>query len=106
MNSESVALILLAAGESSRFRGEKLLTDFGGKPLLQWSLDNLESVVALEKILVLKPGFEIENSDVLTGDALSEKVSWKGRTEITSLKDKTVRIYIKMYKAKLFSIKM
>ncbi|NLT46103.1 MAG: nucleotidyltransferase family protein [Thermotogaceae bacterium] len=60
MNSESVALILLAAGESSRFRGEKLLTDFRGKPLLQWSLDNLESVVALKKILVLKPDFEIK----------------------------------------------
>jgi molybdenum cofactor cytidylyltransferase len=60
MNSESVALIVLAAGESSRFRGEKLLTDFRGKPLLQWPLDNFESVVAQDKILVLKPGFEIE----------------------------------------------
>ncbi len=36
--------ILLAAGFSRRFGGNKLLTDFHGKPLWRWSLDALLSL--------------------------------------------------------------
>ena len=49
---------------------------------------------------------EMGDSDVLTGDELSAKVSWKGNSDTSSLKGKTVGLHIKMHKAKLFSITM
>ena len=63
MESNSVSLILLAAGESSRFGDEKLCSNFRGKPLLQWSLDNLKNVGVLNKFLIIKPGFELNRFD-------------------------------------------
>ena len=63
MESNSVSLILLAAGKSSRFGDEKLCSNFRGKPLLQWSLDNLKNVGVLNKFLIIKPGFELNRFD-------------------------------------------
>ncbi|MBN2220261.1 MAG: nucleotidyltransferase family protein [Kosmotogaceae bacterium] len=63
MESNSVSLILLAAGESSRFGDEKLCSDFRGKPLLQWALDNLKNLGVLNKFLITKPGFELNRFD-------------------------------------------
>ena len=84
---ERVALILLAAGTSSRFKSEKLTAFFEGKRLLQWALDSF-SLLELEKILVIKPGFPlglfspdgfrvVVNYDYETGIASSIKAGLK-----------------------------
>ncbi len=47
------ALILLASGRSRRFRrGDKMLADLGGKPLIQRTADILRPIPALAKIVV------------------------------------------------------
>jgi molybdenum cofactor cytidylyltransferase len=85
---ERIALILLAAGASRRFKSEKLTAFFEGKRLLQWSLDSLLPL-ELEKILVVKPGFPlglfssdgfrvVVNYDYETGIASSIKAGLKG----------------------------
>ncbi len=43
-NTEKLALILLAAGDSRRFNGNKLLYLFHGKPMYQYLVDELEQV--------------------------------------------------------------
>ena len=84
---ERVALILLAAGTSSRFKSEKLTAFFEGKRLLQWALDSF-SLLELEKILVIKPCFPlglfspdgfrvVVNYDYETGIASSIKAGLK-----------------------------
>jgi len=91
---ERVALILLAAGTSSRFKSEKLTAFFEGKRLLQWALDSF-SLLELEKILVIKPGFPlglfspdgcrvVVNYDYETGIASSIKAGLKKLQEASS----------------------
>jgi len=84
---ERIALILLAAGASRRFKSEKLTAFFEGKRLLQWALDSF-SLLEMEKILVVKPGFPlglfssdgfgvVVNCDYETGIASSIKAGLK-----------------------------
>lgn len=64
MKSDSIVLLLLAAGESRRFGSEKLLANFAGKPILQWSLDSFGTIDAMGKILVVNPDFEPEMFEI------------------------------------------
>ena len=48
-----VSAVLLAAGSGSRFGGGKLLADFGGKPLIEATLENLEGAPVDEIVVVL-----------------------------------------------------
>ncbi|QIN84818.1 NTP transferase domain-containing protein [Rubrobacter tropicus] len=48
-----VSAVLLAAGSGSRFGGGKLLADFGGRPLIEATLENLEGAPVDETIAVL-----------------------------------------------------
>ena len=53
-----VVAILLAAGSSTRFGGEKLLAPWRGRPLYEHSMDALlVSPAIVETIVVVQPGF-------------------------------------------------
>ncbi|HON27981.1 MAG: nucleotidyltransferase family protein [Mesotoga sp.] len=78
--SENVALILLAAGTSSRFKSEKLTAFLKGKRLLQWAIDSL-GPLELEKILVVKPGFPL---GLFSTDGFRVVVNYDYRTGIAS----------------------
>ncbi len=49
-------------------------------------------------------GFGADEADVLVGDELSRGVSWKGGTDLSSLKGRQVSIRIHMARAKLYAI--
>ena len=56
MRPEQVAAILLAAGRSTRFGAEdKLMADFGGKPLAVHALETLASIPFAQHIAVVRP---------------------------------------------------
>lgn len=48
----NVGLILLASGQSSRFDGNKLTTELGGRPLAEWAIDTAEAAGFTRKIMV------------------------------------------------------
>ena len=48
-----INLILLASGNSKRFNGNKLLTNFNNKPLYMHTLDKIKSIKGLNKVIVL-----------------------------------------------------
>ncbi len=48
-----ISAILLAAGAGSRFGGEKLLSSFGGRPLIEATLSGLRGAVLDEIIIVV-----------------------------------------------------
>ncbi|AEX85861.1 putative MobA-like protein [Marinitoga piezophila KA3] len=53
--------VILAAGLSKRFKGNKLIYNYNGKPLLQWTIDLLNQY-AFDKLLVVNENWnEIEN---------------------------------------------
>lgn len=52
MKTEKLAVILLAAGDSKRFQGNKMLALVNGKPMYEHLLETLEKIPADEKILV------------------------------------------------------
>ena len=55
-----VVAILLAAGSSTRFGGEKLLVPWRGRPLYEHALDALlASPAVVETIVVVQPGFPV-----------------------------------------------
>ncbi len=55
------SLLVLAAGLSTRFGGEKLCVEFEGKPLLQHVLDTFCGKRFWPKVLVIKPGFSMSS---------------------------------------------
>lgn len=57
-----VSAVLLAAGTGSRFGGGKLLADFGGRPLVRATLENLRGAPVDELVAVVGP-----DSDELRG---------------------------------------
>jgi hypothetical protein len=50
------------------------------------------------------PGYELKDCSPLTGDSITENVSWAGGTDVSSLKGKTVRLHLRLEKADLYSI--
>ena len=49
------------------------------------------------------PGFGLEEADPLVGDELSRVVSWKGKSDLSSLKGRKVAIRLHLARAKVFS---
>jgi 2-C-methyl-D-erythritol 4-phosphate cytidylyltransferase/2-C-methyl-D-erythritol 2,4-cyclodiphosphate synthase len=67
--SQPVAAILVAAGQSRRFGGDKVWVDMWGRPVWRWSLDTLLSVPGIERVaLVVAPDALDRFSGVLPGD--------------------------------------
>ena len=50
--------------------------------------------------------FGMEESDVLTGDELSKVATWKGKSDLSVFRDRSVSVRIHMSRAKLFSISL
>lgn len=48
-----VGLVIMASGQGKRFGGNKLMTPFGGKPLVQWILDVTEGIFD-ERVVVTR----------------------------------------------------
>jgi 2-C-methyl-D-erythritol 4-phosphate cytidylyltransferase/2-C-methyl-D-erythritol 2,4-cyclodiphosphate synthase len=53
--SQPVAAILVAAGQSRRFGGDKLWIDMWGRPVWRWGLDTLLSVPGMALVAVVTP---------------------------------------------------
>lgn len=91
----TAAGILLAAGRSERFGGDKLLTDFGGAPLLSYSAQLLSQINLDYKIAVVPPGHDertklleahniniVENPDPKSGQGSSTAIGVKAAIEL------------------------
>ena len=52
---EGYAAILVAAGRSSRFAGDKLWADLWGRPTWRWSLDTLLAAPELSRVAIAVP---------------------------------------------------
>ena len=50
-------------------------------------------------------GFDIDSCDSLQGIKLWKTVSWKGRTDISELKGREVRLHIKLFNSKIYAIR-
>ncbi|WP_129408308.1 nucleotidyltransferase family protein [Marinitoga lauensis] len=81
--------VILAAGLSSRFKGNKMLFSYNGKPLLQWTID-LVNIFELDKILIVNTKWDnyknnfnlynfkiIENKNYKKGISSSVKLAIK-----------------------------
>ena len=51
------------------------------------------------------PGFELGSSDEIYGDELARPVTWQGRTDVSALAGKPVRLRFAMKDADLYSIR-
>jgi len=51
------------------------------------------------------PGLSFEDCDSITGDHISKTVTWNGRSDLSKLIGKPVRIRLKMRRAKLYSLR-
>jgi hypothetical protein len=51
------------------------------------------------------PGFTLADSDKIYGDSLDRKVGWKGKTDVSSLAGRPVRIHFTLKEADLYSLK-
>ena len=51
-------------------------------------------------------GFGLEMADPLTGDEVSATVTWRGKSDLATLKGKQVSIRVHMARAMLFSTAM
>ena len=49
------------------------------------------------------PGFTIKDCDFISGDYLAKSVSWKGKTDVSALVGKPVRLRFEMRGAKLYA---
>jgi 2-C-methyl-D-erythritol 4-phosphate cytidylyltransferase/2-C-methyl-D-erythritol 2,4-cyclodiphosphate synthase len=58
--NQPVAAVLVAAGQSRRFGGDKLWIDLWGRPVWRWGLDTLLSVPGMTHIVVVAPAEAIE----------------------------------------------
>ncbi len=62
-----INLILLASGNSKRFNGNKLLTNFNNKPLYMHTLDKIKSIKGLNKVIVVTKYDEIKSKSINLG---------------------------------------
>lgn len=60
-----IAAVLLAAGRSTRFGGDKLLAPLHGKPVIRWSAESLARVV--DELVVVVPAGASAIRDALRG---------------------------------------
>jgi len=73
--------VILAAGLSSRFKGNKLIFNYNGKPILQWTIDLLNSfdfdklIVVNEKWNEYKDNFELYDFKILINNNYTSGIS-------------------------------
>ena len=53
--NQPVAAVLVAAGQSRRFGGDKLWIDLWGRPVWRWGLDTLLSVPGMDHVVIVAP---------------------------------------------------
>ena len=58
--TQPVAAILVAAGQSRRFGGDKMWIDLWGRPVWRWGLDTLLSVPGMATVAVIAPADALE----------------------------------------------
>ncbi|AKI96692.1 nucleotidyltransferase family protein [Kosmotoga pacifica] len=63
MNKGNIGIVVLSAGESSRFGSEKLLFSIKGKPLIAYVLDEFRDSKFEPRFFVVKPGFPLDKID-------------------------------------------
>ena len=51
-------------------------------------------------------GFGLQEADVLRGDELSQVVTWKGKSDLSSLQGRKIAIRLHLFRAKVFSTEM
>jgi len=72
-----VSVVVLAAGAGSRFGGGKLLADFGGRSLIEATLDGLRGGPVDEIIVVVgSEGERLRSVSTALGDRVVENPSW------------------------------
>lgn len=59
----------------------------------------------LDESLRPLPGFDLTDSDPLRGDQIHGIASWRGRSDLSSLKDRTIRLKLEFSQARLFSFR-
>jgi len=65
-------VVVVAAGSSQRFGGDKLEADIGGRPLLAWTIDRLASSELVERIVVVTAADRVDR--IRSAPWLSAKV--------------------------------
>jgi len=72
--SPPVAAILVAAGQSRRFGGDKLWIDMWGRPVWRWGLDTLLSVPGMSLVAVVAPADALERYSAALPDGAEERI--------------------------------
>lgn len=91
------------------YTGGTLLTpllDFRGSGLelnLDTSGGGVGRVAILDERGAPIPGFSMLEADQLNGNSVRMQVSWKGRTDLSSLAGKRIRLFFRMRNAKLYA---
>lgn len=49
------------------------------------------------------PGFTLADCEEIGGNFIDHRVSWKGKTDVSPLAGRPVRLYIKLTRAKFFA---
>ena len=63
-------------------------------------------VELLDEMGVALPGFEEDRSDPLHGDSVSQLVSWDGKSDLSSLEGRKIKLRLLMSHSKLFSFRV
>jgi 2-C-methyl-D-erythritol 4-phosphate cytidylyltransferase len=70
--------IIVAAGKGERMKGiDKIFVPLAGKPLLAWTVETFENCSAIDQIVIVLGGHNIE-----TGRKLAAEYGWKKVTDI------------------------
>ena len=77
--SPPVAAILVAAGQSRRFGGDKMWIDIWGRPVWRWGLDTLLSVPGMSLVAVVVPAEAIERFSAALPAEADDRVPGRGR---------------------------
>lgn len=51
------------------------------------------------------PGFGLKDCDPLKGDQLRGMVNWGGKSDLSALKGKTIRLKLKLFRSSLYSLR-
>ncbi|HET6820285.1 MAG TPA: 2-C-methyl-D-erythritol 2,4-cyclodiphosphate synthase [Candidatus Limnocylindria bacterium] len=72
--TQLVAAILVAAGQSRRFGGDKMWIDIWGRPVWRWGLDTLLSVPGMSLVAVVAPAEALERYKAALPPDASDRV--------------------------------
>lgn len=77
--------------------GDRLELNFDG------SADGQASVEILDEHGLPVPGFTAQDADPVFGNGVAKRVTWKGKSDLSSLKDRPIRLRIVMRDSKLYA---